>query len=339
MMRSEQSKAGPIIFSVGGAKGGVGKSMVCSNLAIQYAQEGLKVALLDLDFGAANLHTIFGLSKPKSGWGDYFRDSSQSLSYFLSETKQKNLLLLPSSGFVPEMANLPSDEKISLIKKIKELEVDAVFLDLGAGSSLDMVDFFLIADFKILVTTSEPTALMNNFEFIKNVLYRSLKRMFQTHETIQLLLEQFKQNPSSTLESFLQEVVAVDDWQAEHVERICRELSIFIIFNQMRKVEEAKAAFRLKKVCQRQLNIDLQYPGFIFFNDDIAASVQKMLPLSLLRPESITSRIFRRIAHTLIQHTNVKEGREKNLLAQAWAYLDQDFKKNRAEAKRNLLTR
>jgi len=53
------------------------------------------------------------------------------------------------------------DKKILL--KIKALQLDAVFLDLGAGSSKDMVDFFSIADFKLLVTTSEPTALMNNF--------------------------------------------------------------------------------------------------------------------------------------------------------------------------------
>lgn len=338
-MSDNQKKKSPIIFAVGGAKGGVGKSMVCSNLAIQYAKEGLKVALLDLDFGAANLHTIFGLSRPNKGWTDYFKEPDQGLERFLSDTKQKNLYLLPSAGFVPEMASLAYEDKVFLIKKIKDLPVDAVFLDLGAGSSQDMVDFFLIADFKLLVTTSEPTALMNNYEFIKNALYRSLKRLYQSNDQIQPLLQAFKESSASTLQSFIDQVTEMDSWQKELIENVCKELCIFIIFNQIRKIEEAKASFRLKKVCKKQLNLDLQYPGFIFFNDDIAASVQKMLPISLLRPQSIVSRIFKRIAHALISYAKLQDATEKNLLAQAWAYLDHDFKKNRAESKRNTLSR
>jgi len=41
-MPVQAEKKNPLIFAIGGAKGGVGKSMVCSNLAIQFAKEGYK---------------------------------------------------------------------------------------------------------------------------------------------------------------------------------------------------------------------------------------------------------------------------------------------------------
>ena len=44
-------KDSPLILSIGGGKGGVGKSMVSANLAVQYAQAGCKVVLIDLDIG------------------------------------------------------------------------------------------------------------------------------------------------------------------------------------------------------------------------------------------------------------------------------------------------
>ncbi|MCH9634468.1 MAG: Iron-sulfur cluster carrier protein [Chlamydiae bacterium] len=337
-MSIKVKKKAPLIFAIGGAKGGVGKSLVCSNLSIQFAQEGMKVAVLDLDFGAANLHTIFGLSKPKQGWAEYFEDPSQNLKTFLTPTKQKDLYLLPASGFVAEMADLEYSEKVDLISKIKDLPVDIVFLDLGAGSSKDMVDFFTIADYKILVSTSEPTALMNNFEFVKNVLYRSLKRIYRHQPKLLPLLNEFKKHSGATIQKLIDSLAENDEWQSEHVQALCNELSIYIVFNQIRKIEEAETALRLKKVCQKQLNIELQYPGFVFYNEAVAACVQKMLPISLVLPQSITSRIFRRIAHHLIEDSKLAK-KDSQLLSIAWSHLDQDFKKNKAEAKKRLLLR
>ena len=48
------------IIAVGGGKGGIGKSVVCTNLAIGMALSGQKVVLIDTDFGASNLHALLG---------------------------------------------------------------------------------------------------------------------------------------------------------------------------------------------------------------------------------------------------------------------------------------
>src|SRR3989339_539924 len=119
---SEQSE--PLMMAIGGGKGGVGKSMISSNLAVQYALAGLKVIVIDLDFGAANLHTIFGLRQPSKSLGDYFSSPKSQLKDYFVPTSLDNLTLVPSSGFVPELANLKHQQRVKLINQIKTLEAD-----------------------------------------------------------------------------------------------------------------------------------------------------------------------------------------------------------------------
>ena len=47
------------VIAVTSGKGGVGKSSVSINLAVQFTQMGKKVIILDADFGLANIEVIF----------------------------------------------------------------------------------------------------------------------------------------------------------------------------------------------------------------------------------------------------------------------------------------
>lgn len=66
-------------------KGGVGKSMVASQLAITLVKQGYKVALLDIDLCGPSIPKVLGLTKASAfsgtnGWIPVFADQEQNLA-------------------------------------------------------------------------------------------------------------------------------------------------------------------------------------------------------------------------------------------------------------------
>lgn len=300
----------PLIIAIGGGKGGVGKSMISSNLAVQYAQAGLRTVIIDLDFGAANIHTIFGIRQPKTGLGHYFTTSRGQLSDFILPTSIKGLSLIPASGFVPELANLKHHLKTKLIQHIRQLQVDLVLLDLGAGSAINVVDFFTMTDASIVVTTPEPTAIINAYEFLKNVMYRILFRMARNHpEITQLIKESITPNGSQegiTISALLQEIRQIDSWMAENMEEVCQDLNIYLILNQARKSSQVNLGSKLRSISEKYLNLKLNFAGMVFHNEEVLASVAQMRPISVTEPQSVTTDILRRIAGDIFREVAAK---------------------------------
>ena len=59
------------IIAVSSGKGGVGKSLIATTLALTLARKGLKVGLFDLDFTSPSTHLILGAknAQPKEEKG------------------------------------------------------------------------------------------------------------------------------------------------------------------------------------------------------------------------------------------------------------------------------
>ena len=57
------------------------------------------------------------------------------------------------------------------VRSIRKLEADYILVDLGAGNSLSVLDFFLMSDGGILVVTPEPTSMENAYRFLKSAFY------------------------------------------------------------------------------------------------------------------------------------------------------------------------
>lgn len=310
----------PLIVAIGGGKGGVGKSMVSSNLAVQYANAGYKVALLDLDIGASNLHTIFGIKNPPKGLGDYFITPRSQLINYLIPTSLPNLLLAPGSGFVPEIANLKTVQKNKLIHQIRSLTADIVLLDLGAGTSHAVIDFFSMTHYGLIVTSPEPTSIVNAYEFLKNVIYRILFRLLKNQPKILELLK-ISAVPNnklqiSTIADLIQAIDKQNPWAAQNVREICQDLDLSLIFNQARKIKDAELVPKLHDISQRFLGIDLNFGGMIFYNEEVSASIFKMMPISVVYPDSVTSKTLKNIASRVLQRLYDKrtdnQGKDNN---------------------------
>ena len=86
-----------------------------------------------------------------------------------------------SSGLGKELAKLYAKDNNNLLlvaTNLEKLNADYIILDLGAGSSYNVIDFFLTSYKGTLVVTPELTSILNAYSFLKSTVFRFLYRQF-----------------------------------------------------------------------------------------------------------------------------------------------------------------
>ena len=180
------------IIAVGGAKGGVGKSMLSANLAVGLALLGQKVVLADLDLGGADVHLYTGVKSLAKTWNDFLDKKVDSIKDILTPTAFKGLSLIGGDSSKLGSANLPYSQKLKIVRHLKELETDYLVIDLGGNTTYNGLDFFLLAEQKIVVSGTEPASVLDSYTFIKVVFNRFLERFFTEHKPLKDLAEQIR---------------------------------------------------------------------------------------------------------------------------------------------------
>jgi flagellar biosynthesis protein FlhG len=156
----------------------VGKTVIAANLGVSLAGMGRTVVLVDLDLGGANLHTCLGIRNKNPGIGSLVWKQEKSLSNLLVETAVERLWFIPGDNLLPGTANLEFFVKQRILRELSKLPADFVLLDLGAGSSYNVVDFFLASSSGLLVVQPEATSVLNAYSFLKTAAFRMLYRSF-----------------------------------------------------------------------------------------------------------------------------------------------------------------
>ena len=154
------------VVCVASGKGGAGKSMLASNLAVLRAKAGEKVCLIDFDAGLANAHLLLGLS-PRYDIGDLI---SGRVSTEEAIVKGPEGVCLLSGGVGRSaLANPTRRELDKLYKRLRGLEdqYDLIVIDHGAGLGYSTVTHLAATSTLILVTNPEVTALSDAYALYK----------------------------------------------------------------------------------------------------------------------------------------------------------------------------
>lgn len=156
------------VIAIASGKGGVGKSNFTVNLAIELSKLGNRVMILDADLGLANVDIILGIN-PKYNLSHVISEQ-KDIKDIVTETDYGVKIIASGSG-VKELVNLSNQQREKFICKISELEdlVDILLIDTGAGISKNTLSFIYASDYSIVITTPEPTALMDAYGLIKVV--------------------------------------------------------------------------------------------------------------------------------------------------------------------------
>lgn len=260
---------------MGGGKGGIGKSLITANLGVLFARKGKRVALVDLDLGAANLHTFVGQDMPGRGLEVFLNKTEDRLGNVVSETAIPNLVLVNSANCMVEAANLYAAQKEKIIRAVRELDYDYVFLDLGAGTNFNMLDFFLTSGQGIFVLTAEPTAIENAFTFIKAVYFRIIKR--ELKQKVFNRVTRHLDLSTSTVDQSFQILAAIEKQDRETATLLKQRLQQFrfsFIVNQLRKSDDPVLGRKIEKVCNRHFYSRFRFLGNIRYDEKIHDAVQ-----------------------------------------------------------------
>ncbi|MFH0880301.1 MAG: tetratricopeptide repeat protein, partial [Lentisphaerota bacterium] len=257
---------------------------------------------IDLDLGAANLHTMFGIKTTDRGIGDFiFTPKTNDLADYAVDTGIPKLRLISGNGFIPGIANLTYAQKIRILKGIIRLKADAVILDLGAGTSYNVIDFFSLTESGIIVTVSEPTAILNAYEFLKNVLFRVFHQRFKSNLSVLQMIDAFKINPgeSPTIASLARAVGMIDNEAGKMISDICRRFRPGLVIN-MSRDESMNLGQSLHDICQNFLSLDVDFLGAIPTDAHVHECFLKMRPVTIEYPGSPPSRSLREIARKCV---------------------------------------
>jgi len=284
------------IVAVGGGKGGVGKSLVAASIGIELAGRGCRVVLVDCDLGGANLHTSLGLIPPRPTLSDFVSHRVERIEDVVVPTGIPGLSLVSGAFDQLDAANPNYGQRMRFIRQLQTMEADVVILDLAAGTQKNTLDFFLLADQKVLVLAPEPGAVENAHRFVKAAFMRRLRAACSVFGIAHLLEESAGggnfRDPSEIFE-------VVDEVDAETGRQLREQMRAFrpeLVVNQVRTPGDADLGRGIATAWRRYFGIEMNVLGTVEHDDDVWRAARERRPLLLARAEGRAARSLARIA-------------------------------------------
>jgi len=302
-MRPDIVGRSPTVWAVGGGKGGVGKSVIAANLGVALARLGHQVVLFDADLGGANLHTFFGMSNPPTGLGSFLSKNAENLNEISVELPIENLRLISGAGSGLETANLKYALKSKILRHLRRLEAEYVVVDIGAGSSFNVLDFFLAADQGILVVVPEPTSVENAYHFLKTAFYRALKDVEPKSRIRQILNRVRKELEERGIRSprELLEQIAREDLEAGMaLEERVESFRPGVLINRVQKPGDRRLGDDISLACRDYFGTDVEVLGALDYDPLVRESIVQRRPIMELFPGTAFGRGVMSLAERLL---------------------------------------
>jgi len=281
----------PKIWAVGGGKGGVGKSVLSTIFALWLARMGHRTIIIDVDLGGANVHTLLGIKSPPKTINDYISKKYPKLEDICIETGVENLRLLSGASEILSLANLQFAQKVKIIQSLRQLNAEYVILDLGAGTSYNVLDFFLIAERQIVMLTPQPIAIQNSYAFVRNAVYRKLSRITSQKPGLLSIIKSAMDPKNELNVRTIKELFQVirNDGGADVADFLNQEIAAIqpaLVTNMVRNQKDKNAGSIIQLVSEKYLMIKPINLGGVVYDNQLNNLVSSMAPLAEIDPSN-----------------------------------------------------
>lgn len=196
---NKRRDAGVQVITVTSAKGGVGKSSVAVNLAIALGKRGRRTLIVDMDLGLANIDLMLGV-KTKDSLLSVIQGEKSVTD--IIETGVNGIQFISGGSGMEELLNIPPQQLHRIISKLLGMRdvADTIIFDTGAGISDHIIRLVCASHATWLVTTPEPTSIMDAYALIKLVSRENMQ------PNVQLILNKAEneREAAAALKGFIQ---------------------------------------------------------------------------------------------------------------------------------------
>jgi flagellar biosynthesis protein FlhG len=295
----QRPPGGSEIIAIGGGKGGIGKSMLSANLGLALAERGARVVLFDADLGGANLHTCLGVDPPKVTLSEFMDKKRNSLDELVVKTPHANVSLV--SGALDEVgaANPKYSQKLRLLKEIARFDADYVIIDLGAGTSYNTLDFFLIADFGVVSILPEPTSIENAYRFVKAAFFRRLKNLEHAYglsKVVDRIMSEKDRFVVRTPADLIGHIVREAPQRGRELAADLQSFGFKLVVNQVRSAEDEVTAKNVRSACSKYFGVEIELFGALPYDNAVWQAVRKRQAVIKAFPDSEVVLALRKVA-------------------------------------------
>jgi septum site-determining protein MinD len=159
-----------MIIAVHSYKGGTGKTLLSTNLAATFAKQGKNVCLIDLDFRAPSIFSIFKAKNAASWFNDYLDNGcevSEALTDQSSRTPGTGKLYVgfanPSTEAIRDMSGKDRGWEMKALERLLALRrtlidtrtFDFIIFDTSPGLQYSSINAIVAANLVIVTTTGD----------------------------------------------------------------------------------------------------------------------------------------------------------------------------------------
>ncbi len=289
------------IIAIASSKGGVGKTLVAANIAYHLTKLNKTVTIIDLNLASPGLHALFGINSPAKCINSLFIDSSTKLTEVVVATKIKNLNVICDSHHSLgklEKADLFVDKLLSAVKLLKS---DYVIFDLGTGLSKFDTKLFLSAQTALMIGTPEPTAVKDNFSFLKLCVLHRLEEIYRRDVAALQVIHEAQLSYNSALNDNIKNLIKniMPDTNPRYDND---KLNFFpkYILNMVRDDSDLLYAQAINSAVNERLRLKLQQVGFIPFCRQLRALLKKSSIEDVLKNANGAKNFYENLANELV---------------------------------------